>query len=193
MSSSPSGRYTRFAFVLCTVAVLCVPVSRARGQTAKPFAVLSNSARTLRDSVVQMAKAQIGKRYRTGGQAPDKGFDCSGLVRYVLAALNVGVPRTARQQAGVGLAVKRDTSQLLPGDLLTFGKTPKGVSHVGIYVGGGRYIHASSAAGKVIESSIDRPRSPLIKAWRGARRILSLDDTTATMTIIASAPKPSKN
>src|SRR4029077_1903593 len=89
------------------------------------------------------------------------------------------LPRTARQQATQGLALTRDTSRLLPGDLLTFGKTKKGtVSHVGIYIGDGRYIHASSVAGKVIESAIDRPASPLIKMWRGARRLLSFDDST---------------
>jgi cell wall-associated NlpC family hydrolase len=186
MSSLSTTRCTRFAIVLCTAAVLCAPLSTASAQSAKPFEALSNSARTLRDSVVQMAKAQLGRRYRTGGQAPDKGFDCSGLVRYVLSALNVGLPRTARQQARAGLPLSRDTSELLPGDLLTFGKTKKGVSHVAIYIGEGKYIHASSKAGKVIESSIDRPHSSLIKMWRGARRVLTLDDSTV---VIATAPK----
>ena len=110
--------------------------------------------------------------------SPEKGFDCSGLVQYVLSALNLNVPRTARQQAKVGLALARDTSRLLPGDLLTFAKPKKGVSHVAIYIGDGKYIHASSVAGKVIESSIDRPFSPLIKIWRGARRVLDMDDST---------------
>src|SRR5579872_3344903 len=64
----------------------------------KPFEAFSNSARALRDSVVQLAKAQIGKRYRRGGQSPEKGFDCSGLVKYVMSGLNLDLPRTARQQ-----------------------------------------------------------------------------------------------
>ncbi|MEP6491383.1 MAG: C40 family peptidase [bacterium] len=153
---------------------------------AKPFEAYSNSARSLRDSVVQMAKAQVGRRYRTGGTTPEKGFDCSGLVKYVMAALDLKLPRTARQQAVQGLAVNKDTSRLLPGDLLTFGKAKKGVSHVGIYIGEGKYIHASSVAGKVIESAIDRPFSPLIKAWKGARRMLSLDDSVATVAITPS-------
>jgi cell wall-associated NlpC family hydrolase len=132
----------------------------------------------MRDSIVAVARAQIGTRYRTGGGTPEKGFDCSGLIQYVMSALRLNVPRTAKQQAKSGLAIKRDTSRLLPGDILTFGKGKKGsVSHVGIYVGDGRYVHASSVAGHVIESSIDRPFSPLIKVWRGARRILSLDDS----------------
>ena len=81
----------------------------------------------------------------------------------------------------------------MPGDLLTFGKGKKGaVSHIGIYVGDGRYVHASSVAGKVIESPLDRPFSPLIKVWRGVRRVLGSDDSTAVLATIAlpqSLPK----
>lgn len=168
---------TRPALVLCTAAVLCAPMRRASAQEAKPFAAVSNSAHSLRDSVVAMAKAQLGTRYRFGGTTPQHGFDCSGLVKYVMEALDLELPRTAKQQAKQGLPLTRDTSRLLPGDLLTFGKASKGVSHIGIYVGEGRYIHASSKAGKVIESSIDRPFSPLIKIWKGARRVLALDDS----------------
>jgi len=183
---SPTLRMrTTTALVLCTVAVVLVPVS-AKAQSAKPFEAYSNSAVAMRDSIVQMARAQIGRRYRTGGVSPEKGFDCSGLVQYVMTALNLKLPRTARQQAAQGLPVSRDTSRLLPGDLLTFGKGKKGsVSHIGIYVGDGRYVHASSVAGKVIESSIDRPFSPLIRIWRGARRVLAFNDTA-----VVEAPKP---
>ena len=149
----------------------------------KPFEAYSNSALMLRDSIVAVARAQIGTRYRLGGGSPEKGFDCSGLIQYVMSAFELSIPRTAKQQAKSGLAIKRDTSRLLPGDILTFGKGKKGsVSHVGIYVGDGHYVHASSVAGKVIESSIDRPFSPLIKVWRGARRILSLDDSASAST-----------
>lgn len=188
MSFLPSTRCIRLAHALVAAAIVCAPVAAGAQQSApKPFEAFSNSARTLRDSVVQIAKAQIGTRYRTGGESPIKGFDCSGLVRYVMAALALEVPRTARQQAKQGLAVNKDTSRLLPGDLLTFGKGKKGsVSHVGIYIGEGKYIHASSVAGRVIESSIDRPFSPLIKIWRGARRILAMDDSIAP----ASTPPP---
>ena len=180
---------TTTALVLCTIAVSVAPV-RAKAQSPKPFEAFSNSAVAMRDSVVQMARAQIGKRYKTGGVSPEKGFDCSGLVQYVLTALNLSVPRTAKQQATQGLAVSKDTSRLLPGDLLTFGKGKKGVvSHIGIYVGDGRYVHASSVAGKVIESPLDRPFSPLIKIWRGARRVLTSNDTAAARLAI-EALKP---
>jgi cell wall-associated NlpC family hydrolase len=141
---------------------------------AKPFAAWSASVHNIRDSLVSVARAQVGTKYVLGGNSPEGGFDCSGLVRYVMAALKVSLPRTARQQATSGLAVVRDTTRLRPGDLLTFGKGKRGqVSHIGIYIGGGKYVHASSVAGRVIESDIGRTSSPLIRAWRGVRRVVS--------------------
>src|SRR5690348_4912624 len=157
------------ALVVASVVAAAGPVAAQQKSESKPFEAYSNSALVLRDSIVSVARAQIGTKYRLGGGSPEKGFDCSGLIQYVMSALKLNVPRTAKQQAKSGLAIRRDTSHLLPGDILTFGKGKKGsVSHVGIYVGDGRYVHASSVAGRVIESSIDRPFSPLIKVWRGA-------------------------
>ena len=139
----------------------------------RPFALWSESAQKLRDSLVSVARAQIGTRYVFGGTTPN-GFDCSGLVRYVMAALRVELPRTAAQQARIGDEVSTDPGSLRPGDLLTFGHRGRGgVSHIGIYVGQGRYVHASSVAGRVIESDLNRTGSPLIKAWRGVRRIVA--------------------
>lgn len=140
----------------------------------RPFAAWSESAQDLRDSIlVSIARTTIGTRYVRGERSVERGFDCSGLVHYIMRALSIDVPRTAAQQANAGLAVGRDTTGLRPGDLLTFGEEPRGVSHVGIYVGNGRYVHASSVAGRVIESEIARPRVPLVKPWRGTRRVLS--------------------
>jgi cell wall-associated NlpC family hydrolase len=145
---------------------------------ARPFEAFSQSALTMRDSVVALARAQIGKRYRTGGTSPDQGFDCSGLVKYILGAFQVRVPRTSSEQSRVGSAIPRDPAQLRPGDLLLFGRPKDGVSHVGIYVGNGRFIHASSVAGRVIESRLDRAPSPLIKALKSARRVVSDERVT---------------
>lgn len=159
----------------CALVLVCaLPApAQARRDAAKPFAALSASVHSLRDSLVVVARAQIGTKYLRGGQSPDRGFDCSGLVRYVMAALEVNMPRTARQQATSGLAVVRDRTNLRPGDLLTFGKGKHGVSHIGIYVGGGRYVHASTSAGRVIESDIGRSSSSLVRAWRGVRRVVA--------------------
>jgi len=138
----------------------------------KPFAAFSGSAQSLRDSVVALARAQVGTPYRLGGGSPDRGFDCSGLVQFILRALQRDVPRTAQQQAFVGAEVEPDTSRLRPGDLLTFGRDSR-VSHVGIYVGDGRFVHASSTAGRVVESPIARRSSSRdLKPWTGVRRVL---------------------
>jgi cell wall-associated NlpC family hydrolase len=191
MPTSHSARSLRLVvrpiFGCMLVAATALPASaQSVGRTEavdakKPFAQWSESVHNLRDSLVAVARAQIGTRYVMGGTSPDRGFDCSGLVRYVMAAFEVKLPRTAAQQARIGHEVSRDRSHLRPGDLLTFGRKGKaGVSHIGIYVGEGHYIHASSAAGRVIESDLSRTASPLIKGWRGVRRVVAGTDSDST-------------
>lgn len=136
---------------------------------ARPFVTLSDAAVVLRDSLVTLARKQVGRRYVLGGTTPRGGFDCSGLIRYVAARLDIPLPRTAAEQARVGVRVASDTSALMPGDLLTFGRGK--VSHVGIYVGNGRMVHASSEAGRVIETRLDRNVKYL--PLRGARRVVA--------------------
>jgi cell wall-associated NlpC family hydrolase len=183
-SSSLRAHLLRPILGCALVVAVTVPASAQMAlnkvDASKPFAAWSNSVHDFRDSLVSMARAQVGTKYVRGGQSPQSGFDCSGLVRYVMGIARVNVPRTAAEQAVAGAPVDRDTKRLLPGDLLTFGKGKRGVSHIGIYVGNGRYVHASSVAGHVIESEIERPHSPLIKPWRGARRILSGSEPTDT-------------
>jgi cell wall-associated NlpC family hydrolase len=127
----------------------------------------------IRDSIVRVARAQLGRRYRYGGATPDRGFDCSGLVRYVLGMVQVALPRLAAQQARAGEPIARD--HLQPGDLLAFGDADT-VSHIGIYIGDGKYVHASSVAGRVIVSPLDRPKSRAVQPLRGARRLLARAD-----------------
>lgn len=143
-----------------------------------PFAALSASANELRDSIVALARAQLGTRYVFGGANPDRGFDCSGLIRYIARALKLDVPRTANEQSHAGRAVAKDPARLRPGDLLTFG-SGKRVTHIGIYVGDGKFIHASTAAGKVVESRLDRKPAPGIKPWKGVRRLVADADSAA--------------
>lgn len=157
----------------CAASASAQNASGPARDAAKPFTAFSESVHSIRDSLVSLAKAQVGTRYVAGGTSPEHGFDCSGLVRYVMAALRVELPRTAKQQARSGLAISRDTVRLRPGDLLTFGKGKKGVSHIGIYIGNGRIVHASSGAGRVIESDIGRSSSSLVRAWRGVRRVVA--------------------
>ena len=144
--------------------------SRLAPGNAEPFRGFEITP-AMRDSIVRVARAQLGKRYRFGGTSPDRGFDCSGLVRYVLGQLHMPLPRLAAQQARVGDPI--DRASLQPGDLLSFGGRDT-VSHIGIYIGDGKFVHASSVAGRVIVSRLDRKASRLIKPMRGARRLLVL-------------------
>jgi cell wall-associated NlpC family hydrolase len=177
--------------ITLVAALVGTPESNAAAQQPiKALQEMSVSALSLRDSVVAVARAQIGRQYVMGGTTPKRGFDCSGLVQYVLAKLSIDLPRTASAQARTGRAIVRDTTALRPGDLLLFGKASDGVSHIGIYVGNGRYIHASSIAGRVIESPINRPPSPLVKVLQGVRRVLTAADTLPRRVIASESVVP---
>ena len=145
----------------------------ARG---RPFEVLHP---TKRDSIVTVAWALIGTPYELGGASVQRGFDCSGLVSFVLSKVQLTLPRTASQQARLGAPIGRD--RLLPGDLLAFGRDS--VSHIGIYVGDGKFVHASSIAGRVIVSRLDRPASKLIRPLSGARRLLAVGGPAGASTV----------
>lgn len=116
--------------------------------------------------VVSYAKEFLGIKYLYGGMSPN-GFDCSGFTSYVYKAFGINLPRTASGQAGTGLSVSKDN--LVPGDLVFFETYTKGISHVGIYVGNGQFIHASSSKGITITSLSD---SYYLTRYRGATRIL---------------------
>ena len=114
---------------------------------------------------VRVATAMLGTPYRYGGSSP-RGFDCSGLVYYAFRETGFRVPRTTRAQLRQSRPVS--LSELLPGDLLFFRQHSRRVSHVGIYIGDGWFIHAPSRGKPVsydsINSSYWRPR--LVTAGR---------------------------
>jgi cell wall-associated NlpC family hydrolase len=145
-----------------------------------PLAALSRSATSLLDNLVSRARGQLGTRYVYGAAAPGAGLDCSSFVRYVMEALDVRLPRTADEQAQAGRPIPRDRTQLRPGDLLTFGRGRR-TSHVGIYLGEGRFIHASVSSGRVIETTIDRNQA-LFRRWQGVRRLLAGAEPAAADT-----------
>jgi len=187
MRRSPILRPWRGIVVL--VVLMCASSAMpAAAQAPIPIlAGMSASASSLRDSIVALTRAQIGTRYRHGGASPKRGFDCSGLIQYVMARFSMALPRTAKAQATAGLPVERDTSLLRPGDLLTFASTDNAsISHIGIYVGDGRFVHASSVAGRVIESPLNRAPAPRIKIWRGVARIPLLAETPAAAGLLAT-------
>jgi cell wall-associated NlpC family hydrolase len=92
-----------------------------------------------------------GVPYRAGG-SDLRGFDCSGLVQYVLAQYGVAVPRVVRDQYELGTRVRLD--ELEPGDLVFFTTEGRHVSHVGIAIGGDRFVHAPNARGTVRVDSL---------------------------------------
>ena len=160
----------------------------ARGvslESKKPFAAFSSSAERLRDSIVLKAKGSVGTRYKLGGTKPGIGLDCSGLVRYAMSMLDLALPRTAQKQAQFGKAVPKDVAALKPGDVLTFGRG-KRISHVGIYVGDGKMIHASTSQRRVVETTITK-RSPLIRQWKGVRRFVDANTAQLRDSILAMA------
>ncbi|MCC8362204.1 C40 family peptidase [Lysobacter sp. A6] len=102
-------------------------------------------------NVMGKALTLLGTPYRWGGESTD-GFDCSGLVGYVYrTVLGMDLPRVSRQMATTGEAVER--SALVPGDLVFFGRSGR-VSHVGIYMGEGRFLHAPSRGKNVRVDSL---------------------------------------
>ena len=162
--------------MLCSASrVVEIPrtVPRAHERDQPALRAFQQFRLTLRDSIVHEALSQVGTPYEFGGTTPESGFDCSGLVQYVFARFDLVPPRTAARQAHIGAPVARE--QLRPGDLLTFG-VGDSVTHIGIYVGDRKYVHASSVAQRVIVSPLDRPPSRLIRPMKGARRLLAIPD-----------------
>jgi cell wall-associated NlpC family hydrolase len=173
---SASAATPAMALVRGTPAASLAIVGTAPGPAGPSVAASTDAPATLRDSIVALARAQLGTRYLFGGTTPERGFDCSGLIRYIAQALHLDVPRTANEQSRVGSAIARDMSRLRPGDLLTFG-TGSRISHIGIYVGDGKFIHASTVAGRVVEARVDRKPGRGIKPWLGVRRLLADADS----------------
>lgn len=123
-----------------------------------------------RGGMIERALSWLGVRYRFGGQDEKKGFDCAGLVRRVFSSMAVNLPRTAAAQFGQGCIVERH--ELQPGDLVFFRNTYKrGISHVGIYIGNGEFVHAASRRRAVVVDRLDAPY--FRERFAGARRIMS--------------------
>jgi cell wall-associated NlpC family hydrolase len=120
-------------------------------------------------SVIRAAYAFQGTRYVMGGTSRS-GFDCSGFTRYILGrSAGVDLPRTAIEQYYTGQPIGRD--ELRPGDLVFFRNTYKrGISHVGIYVGHGRFVHAANPHRGVTVDSLDEAYYQ--NHYAGARRVV---------------------
>ncbi len=116
------------------------------------------------------ALAFLGVKYRYGGKDPDTGWDCSGYVSHVFKnAIGVILPRNSVSMSGRGEPIER--AELQPGDLVFFNTLKRAFSHVGIYLGENRFIHAPSR-GKAVQIS-DMTASYWARRFNGGRRIVA--------------------
>lgn len=162
------SRIAMFGLVLVT----CTTARSTEATTEQaypewPMATLQSL--TSRASELAMhAMGMLGSHYRYGGNSPEHGFDCSGLVRHIFKeAWGTSLPRTAEEISQVGKRI--ENHDLQPGDLVFYNTLKRGFSHVGIYLGDNKFIHSPSSGGKVRIDSMD------LNYWKtrfnGARRI----------------------
>lgn len=121
-----------------------------------------------RNELILRALGMVGVPYRFGGRSPDTGFDCSGLVHYLYGeVLGIALPRRAQDMSQIGETVRRQ--DLTPGDLVFFDTLREPYSHVGIYLGKDRFIHAPSNGGRV--EIVTLTNRYWHRRYNGARRV----------------------
>jgi cell wall-associated NlpC family hydrolase len=117
-------------------------------------------------SAIRIAAQYLGTSYHFGGASPQTGFDCSGLMQWSYAHAGVSIPRVTYDQIDVGIPI--DRAHLVPGDLIFFEKDGD-VHHVGMYLGGGRFLQAPHTGDVVKVSSLDEPY--YAEQFAGGRRV----------------------
>lgn len=131
-----------------------------------PSSFLQRTSSNLNE-VTDRALELLGVRYRRGGNSPERGFDCSGFVDHVFKSIGTLLPRTSHEMSRRGEAVEKD--ELQPGDLVFFNTMRRTFSHVGIYLGNHRFVHAPASGGKV---RVDDMREKYWgRRYNGARRV----------------------
>lgn len=141
-------------------------VSSVLGAAVSPKT--SNSATDTKGAaIVKSAQKYMGVPYVWGGTTPD-GWDCSGYTQYVMKENGISIPRTAAEQFSKGIAVEKANLQV--GDMVFFTTYKPGASHVGFYMGDGKFIHASSAAKEVAINSLSEDY--YTQRYIGARRYI---------------------
>lgn len=131
-----------------------LPESSQRYPASQPVTPRGQQLRInqARNRMVRLATQTLGAPYRYGGTNPQRGFDCSGLMRYVHQQAGINIPRTAAEQRIHSRTLSY--AQLKPGDMLFF-KTGKRSEHVGIYIGNRQFIHASTGSRRVRIAKMD--------------------------------------
>lgn len=149
--------------------IIQTPVNQeiAKGPSSRPVTVASAASRGNNGSstIVNRALSFQGTPYVFGGTTRS-GFDCSGFTKYIYSSSGISLPRTSYAQFDSGVSVSKNN--LRPGDLVFFSTYAKGASHVGIYSGGGRFVHASNPRSGVKTSSLND--SFYSSRYLGARR-----------------------
>lgn len=141
-------------------------IHRLEDADSTEIRVLSQSS----NEVIFRAISLVGTPYRYGGTSPDTGFDCSGLIGFVFnEAAGLRLPRTTRELIDID-AKNINRSDLQAGDLVYFNSRGGRVSHIGIYVGENRFVHAPSSGGVVRIDKLDTPY--WTKFYVGAKRVL---------------------
>lgn len=141
----------------------CVPADSLEFLTDRPIVDRHQFGR----EITRTAYAYRGARYRRGGLS-SRGFDCSGFVKYVYATKGISLPHSSRDMYSCGTPVAK--SDLREGDIVFFANTyRRGISHVGMYVGNGEFIHASTTRGGVRVDKLDD--AYFRNKYAGARRI----------------------
>jgi len=131
-------------------------VALMSGLTACSFAPRYESENgPLTSRAAGIASGMVGKPYRYGGNSPYQGFDCSGLVFYSYRKAGLEIPRSTDEQRHATRRIA--ASHLAPGDLLFFDQDGKRFSHVGVYIGGSRFVHAPSRGQTVRIDTLDDP------------------------------------
>ncbi|AQW69555.1 C40 family peptidase [Pseudomonas fulva] len=165
----------RFAFIsLAALLAACSsqPQAPAPTRVVQPQVTYSQpSFSPTADDVLIRAIGLVGTPYRWGGNTPDSGFDCSGLIKYVYRdAAGISLPRSTREMIGMR-APTVDVKSLQSGDLVFFATSGGSqVSHAGIYVGDGRFVHAPRTGGTVRLDYLSN--SYWAKAYLQAKRVI---------------------
>ena len=174
----PSGNYCASRFALMALAALPYAAqaddaaTQSLAETAREHAARA-AARVWHDArdLGQFALGLIGVGYRYGGDTPVGGLDCSGLVRYVFQQVTgVTLPRTSRELSQVGANVSLDDLQV--GDLVFFNTRNYSFSHVGLYLGDNRFIHAPRRGRDVEITTLSREYWQ--RHFNGARRLVGV-------------------